>query len=126
MIQKLRILVRAPLVHFLLIGAGIYALYGVLASGDNADNERIVRVSAADIQSLADQWTRLWNRPPTEKAFQPIVGRHSKIPQLDRCTTVSARLPQTALALFLAHFALASMQSLDSDAANTHALAARI
>ena len=72
--EKLKSLAREPLVHFLLIGAGIYALYGVLASGDEADNERIVTVSAGDIQSLADQWTRLWNRPPTEEELAQLVG----------------------------------------------------
>ena len=73
MIQKLKNLVREPLIHFLLIGAGIYALYGLFAPGDDAENERIVSVSAQEIRSLADQWTRLWNRPPTEEELAGAI-----------------------------------------------------
>jgi hypothetical protein len=81
---KLKQFVREPLVHFLLIGVGVYALYGVLASGDDADNERVVTVSAGDIQSLADQWTRLWNRPPTEEELAGAIRDQVRVQILYR------------------------------------------
>jgi len=71
--DKLKKVVREPLIHFLLIGAGIYALYGLLAAGDDADNERTISISSGEIQTLADQWTRMWNRPPTEEELAGAI-----------------------------------------------------
>jgi hypothetical protein len=58
LIEKLKQLARQPLVHFLLIGAAIYALFGFFEGGGDSDNERTVTVSSSDIQSLTDQWAR--------------------------------------------------------------------
>jgi len=71
--ENLKAWAREPLVHFLIIGAGIYALYGLLAGGESPDNERTVTVSAGDIRTLADQWARLWNRPPTEEELAGAI-----------------------------------------------------
>jgi peptidyl-prolyl cis-trans isomerase C len=76
MFEKLKKLAREPLVHFLLIGAGIYGLYGIYAGGEVDDNERTVTVSAGDIQAMANQWTRMWSRPPTEEELGGIVRDH--------------------------------------------------
>jgi peptidyl-prolyl cis-trans isomerase C len=86
-IEKLKRLTRAPLVHFLLIGAGIYGFYGLLASDDDADNERTVTVSAGEIQTLADQWTRLWNRPPTEEELAGAIRDQVRVEILYREAT---------------------------------------
>ena len=71
--ENLKAWAREPLVHFLIIGAGIYALYGLLAGGEGPDNERTVTVSTGDIRTLADQWARLWNRPPTEEELAGAI-----------------------------------------------------
>jgi len=83
-IEKLKQLAREPLVHFLLIGAGIYGLYGFLAGGNDTDDDRVVTVSAGDIQSLADQWTRLWNRPPTEEELAGVIRDQVRVQILYR------------------------------------------
>jgi peptidyl-prolyl cis-trans isomerase C len=75
-IEKLKKLAREPLVHFLLIGAGIYGLYGIYVGVEHSDNERTVTVSADDIQALANQWTRLWSRSPTEEELAGVVRDH--------------------------------------------------
>jgi len=72
-LEKLRILAREPLVHFLLIGAGIYFAYGLFAAGDDNDNERRITISAGEIEALDDQWTKLWGRPPTEEELMDVV-----------------------------------------------------
>lgn len=84
MFVKLRQLAREPLVHFLLIGAGIYALYGVLGDDPDAGDERRVVVTAADIDALAAQWQRMWNRPPTEDELAGIVRQHVRVKILHR------------------------------------------
>ena len=53
--EKLKKLVREPLVHFLLIGAGIYALYGILGTSLDDEGEWTIIVSAGEIKARSDQ-----------------------------------------------------------------------
>ena len=73
MIQKLKRLAREPLVHFLMIGAAIYGLYGVYGVGEDSNNERTVTVTSGEIQALTDRWTRLWSRPPTSDELGNVI-----------------------------------------------------
>ena len=73
LIEKLNRLVREPLVHFLLIGAGIYGLYGILGSSPERDDERTIIVSSGEIKARSDQWTKLWARPPTEEELAGLI-----------------------------------------------------
>ena len=84
MIEKLKQLVREPLVHFLLIGAGIYGIYGTLGVSEDGDGERTVIVTAGDIQALSDQWTRMWNRQPTERELAGVIRDHVRVQILYR------------------------------------------
>jgi len=73
MIDKLKKLLREPLVHFLLASAGIYGLYlGVAGSFDEGD-ERTITVSAAEVSALREQWMRVWQREPTEEELAEII-----------------------------------------------------
>jgi len=74
--EKLRKLAREPLVHFLLIGVGIYAAYGLFAAGEDESDERRITVKATDVQALGDQWTRLWGRPPTQEELAGVIRDH--------------------------------------------------
>lgn len=75
MIERLKKLLREPLVHFLLASAGIYALYvGVAGSADGEDEQTII-VSAAEIDALTERWTRIWQRPPTNEELASIIQR---------------------------------------------------
>ena len=76
MIEKLKAWAREPLVHFLLIGVLIYALFGILAGDSGSDDERTITVTSGDIQALTDQWTRVWRRPPTEDELTRILREH--------------------------------------------------
>ena len=71
--EKLKKLVREPLVHFLLIGAGIYGLYGILGSSLEDENERAIIVSAGEIKARSDQWAQRWERPPTEEELAGLI-----------------------------------------------------
>ena len=65
-------LYREPLVHFLLLGAGLFLLYGWLQGGLLAFPNEIV-VSRAQIQGLHLQFERAWNRPPTARELQGLI-----------------------------------------------------
>ncbi len=66
-------LAREPLVHFLLIGAGIYGLYGILGSNLDDDDERTIIVSAGEVKARSDQWSKQWERPPTEEELAELI-----------------------------------------------------
>jgi len=82
--DKFKTWAREPLVHFLLIGAGIYALYGLLAAGENQDDERTVFVSVGEFSSLESQFVQMRKRPPTEAELAGLIHSHVRVKILHR------------------------------------------
>jgi PPIC-type PPIASE domain len=62
---------REPLLHFLLLGALLFVIYGRVAPADKA-GQRIV-VSTALIVDLARQYRTTWMRPPTKQELDGLV-----------------------------------------------------
>ena len=73
---RLKALAREPLVHFLLIGAGIYGLYGISSDAVDYADERTITVSAGDLQALSDRWSQIWNRPPSRAELAGVIDEH--------------------------------------------------
>lgn len=73
----LRIL-REPLVHFVALGALIFAAYSALgpAAEDPALEARSVRVSAGELEWIENSWRLRWNRPPTEAERRGLVDAY--------------------------------------------------
>lgn len=72
----LRSLVREPLVHFFLLGAALFALDAWLRpAGTPATNTEIV-VGEARVRSLAQNFRRTWQRPPTRQELDGLVEGH--------------------------------------------------
>jgi hypothetical protein len=71
-------LIREPLLHFLVLGAGLFLLFEVLEGGQairpDAGPERLV-VSAAKVEQLAI-WAKQRGRPPTEPELRGLVEGH--------------------------------------------------
>ena len=76
MFERLKQLASAPLVHFLLIASAIYGFYGIYGGAEESDNERTITVTSGEIQALTNQWTRLWNRPPTKQELAGVIREH--------------------------------------------------
>ncbi len=68
----MRRLLREPLLHFLLLGAAIFAVYSWLAGGEGRAPDEIV-VSAGRIEHLAALFARTWQRPPTREELEALV-----------------------------------------------------
>jgi peptidyl-prolyl cis-trans isomerase C len=69
---------KEPLVHFLVIGAMIFAVFSVFSDKESPmDGNRIV-VSSGDIERLGVSWSKRWNRPPTETELKGIVDAYIK------------------------------------------------
>jgi parvulin-like peptidyl-prolyl cis-trans isomerase-like protein len=71
MISALRRWLREPLLHFLVLGAALFALHAWVG-GATDDKEKIV-VSAGQIDSLAAMFARTWMRAPTAEELAGLV-----------------------------------------------------
>lgn len=71
---KIRALLREPLLHFLLIGAGLFLLYGRVSPGDS-DSRRIV-VSQSQVNDMVRQYQATWTRPPTPAEIRGLIDTY--------------------------------------------------
>jgi parvulin-like peptidyl-prolyl isomerase len=67
---------REPLLHFLLIGAAIYLLYGAFAETAPEETDKIIVVSAAEVEWMQSSWQKRWNRPPTPEEFDGLIQQY--------------------------------------------------
>jgi peptidyl-prolyl cis-trans isomerase C len=65
-------LLREPLLHFLLIGALLFAADAALRD-DPAPSGQVIRITAAEIDRLQAQWTRQYQRPPAPLEMQDLI-----------------------------------------------------
>lgn len=63
---------REPLLHFLLLGAGLFLLYHVLNKG-GTDAPREIVVTEARIEALAENFAKTWMRPPTADEVRGLI-----------------------------------------------------
>ena len=63
---------REPLVHFLLIGAALFLLYGLQNEGYDDQSKRIV-FTKADINRLVLRWEKMRQRPPTQVELNGMI-----------------------------------------------------
>jgi len=68
----MRKLLREPLLHFLLIGIGLFLLYDLLRGGDTGAPRDIV-VTEARVEALAQSFATTWMRPPTPQEITGLV-----------------------------------------------------
>lgn len=63
---------KEPLLHFLLIGAGLFMLYGWQSDDDELRPDQIV-FTEAKIDQLINLWERKWQRLPTRQELQGMI-----------------------------------------------------
>jgi parvulin-like peptidyl-prolyl cis-trans isomerase-like protein len=68
----MRKLIREPLLHFLLLGVALFALYGWLNDGLPGSQNEIV-VSRGQMRSLEAQFERVWQRSPTPEELKGLI-----------------------------------------------------
>ncbi len=66
---------REPLVHFLLIGAALFLLFGLFNNAAGPQSGRIV-ITAGQIDYLKANFTRTWQRPPAEQELQGLIDSY--------------------------------------------------
>ena len=66
---------REPLLHFLLIGGGLFLLFNVM-NGERVDKPNRIVVSQGQVALLAANFTRTWERPPSDDEMQMLVDNY--------------------------------------------------
>jgi hypothetical protein len=68
-------LLREPLLHFFVAGVALFAVWEGRSSAGAARADRIV-VSAATVETLAGNWARIRQRPPTPTELEGLIDDH--------------------------------------------------
>jgi hypothetical protein len=75
--QVLRQVLRDPLFHFLVLGAGLFFVYTAVNGSVDSAPKRIV-VDQTKALRLAEQFQRTWMRPPTRRELEGLVDDYVK------------------------------------------------
>jgi hypothetical protein len=69
-------LLSEPLVHFLIIGAALFVLYGLIDKQDAEEQGKTITITAGEIKWLSESFQKLWNRPPTAEERDGLVKQY--------------------------------------------------
>jgi hypothetical protein len=72
MMRSLARLAREPLVHFLVLGAGLFVLFAVVNRHSASEPGKIV-VTQGQIEHLAVGFARTWRRPPSPEEIEGLI-----------------------------------------------------
>jgi peptidyl-prolyl cis-trans isomerase C len=73
-VDLMKRLLREPLIHFLLIGALLFGLYGLMPSaGPATAASKQIRLSQSEIAQLTLLYQSQWRRPPTPQELERLV-----------------------------------------------------
>ena len=65
-------ILKEPLLHFLLLGAAIFTVYGLVSKRTGGEPGKIV-ITQGQIESMAAGYTRTWQRPPTSEELEGLI-----------------------------------------------------
>lgn len=68
-------LLREPLLHFFVLGAGIFLLFGFVGEYDQDQPDKIV-VNGSQIERLVEGWKKTRMRPPTMAELEGLIEDH--------------------------------------------------
>lgn len=63
---------KDPLLHFMLIGAALFFVFGLI-KGPAGNEEYKVVITSGDIEALQANFTRTWQRPPTKNELSGLI-----------------------------------------------------
>jgi len=71
----MRTILREPLLHFAVLGALLFAVYGLVDRDAPTADDRIL-VTRGQIESLRLSYSRVWQRPPTPAELDGLIREH--------------------------------------------------
>lgn len=66
-------LLKEPLLHFLLLGAGLFLAYGLMPKSPGSGEPGKIIVTQGQIEHLATGFAKTWQRPPTAQELEGLV-----------------------------------------------------
>ena len=69
----LKRILNEPMVHFLLIGIGLFVAYGLMNETSNQIDENVIVVTEADVERLSQNFEGVWRRPPNDDELSGLV-----------------------------------------------------
>jgi hypothetical protein len=66
---------REPLVHFLLIGAGLFLLFR-FTNGPTGDQQNRIVITPGQVEQMEARFTRTWMRQPTKQEMAGLIESH--------------------------------------------------
>jgi len=113
-----------PLVQFLVLGAVFYALYAWMGGGGDGEEDKVIRVTVADVSRLDAGWQARFNRPPTKEELAGLVRdhvqeialyRHAVAMGLDQNDTVVRRMLGRKLQTLTENLVVLSLSPSDQE-----------
>lgn len=69
-------LLKEPLIHFLIVGALMFAAYSWINPTAAGPDDRTIEITPGTVQRLQDAWSRQWRRPPTQQELDGLIEDH--------------------------------------------------
>jgi peptidyl-prolyl cis-trans isomerase C len=71
-------LLREPLLHFVVAGFALFAIYGGLRGGSEKEDPRRIEITADDVRRIEISWLARWQRPPTAAEMRGLIEEQVK------------------------------------------------
>lgn len=71
--SPLRRAIREPFLHFLLIGAGIFALFSLANDSEPEPDDLTIEITQNDIDYLRNRFEATWRRKPTSEELDALI-----------------------------------------------------
>ncbi len=66
-------LIKEPLIHFLILGALLFALNDVVGDSSSTDADNSIVISDTEVEWMQSTWNKKWQRMPTEDELQGLI-----------------------------------------------------
>jgi hypothetical protein len=66
-------ILKEPLLHFLVLGVGIFIAYSLMSRPGSSDAPRKIVVTMGQVEHLAAGFARTWQRPPTNAELKGLI-----------------------------------------------------
>ncbi|MGJ7512060.1 peptidyl-prolyl cis-trans isomerase [Variovorax sp. GT1P44] len=78
LMSTLRRWLREPLLHFVIAGFALFAIYGGPHARQEDSDPRRIEVTSDDLRRIEISWLARWQRPPTEAEMRGLIEEHVK------------------------------------------------
>jgi len=69
-------LFKEPFIHFIIIGIGLFLLYGLVS--EKTDSKNTIIINDFDLDNIISSWEMQWKRLPTEQELQNLIDQNIK------------------------------------------------